>query len=112
SAAGARERKPRHHDRRDGLRGDTRTARARERRELHRPHHREAPPRERAGGGAGGERLRVGPHSAEFQERAVSGWTRQLEWAGGPLPYGYGRQQRERPDSATREPAAPQRGRR
>src|SRR5256884_4486993 len=112
SAAGARERKPRHHDRRDGLRGDTRTARARERRELHRPHHREAPPRERAGGGAGGERLRIGPHSAEFQERAVSGRTRQLDRKSGTLPHGYGRQQRERPDSAAREPAAPQRGRR
>ncbi len=100
------------HDRRDGLRGDTRTARARERRELHRPHHREAPPRERAGGGAGGERLRIGPHSAEFQERAISGWTRELDRESGTLPHGYGRQQRERTDSAPREPAAPQRGRR
>src|SRR5437879_6714285 len=112
SAAGARERKPRHHDRRDGLRGDTRTARARERRELHRPHHREAPPRERAGGGADGERLRVGPHSAEFQERAISGWTRELDRESGTLPHGYGRQQRERTDTTAREPAAPQRGRR
>ena len=72
---------------------------------------RKTEPRHRAGGGSGRECLRVGAHIAEFEERAVSGWTGQFQRQGGALLDGYRRQQRERSDTAAREPAAAQRGR-
>src|SRR5437762_1622194 len=108
SAARARERQSRHHDRRDGVRGDARARRPRRWRELHRPDHRQAAARPRTGGDPGGKCLRIGPHSAQFQKRAVPEWTRQLERPGRAILDGYGGQQCERADSAPREPAAAQ----
>ena len=85
-SAGNRE--PRYQDRRDGLRGNAWTRRPSERCGLHRPDNRKAAARNRTGGDTGGECQRIGPYSAQFQERTVSKWTGQLERKGRTKPEG------------------------
>ncbi len=91
SAAGARDRQPRHRVQRHGQRGRAGKKRPRQGREIHRQGQRRGAPGERARGRARGQRLRDGAYSAQLQERAVPGWPCQFQRQGRALHHGHRR---------------------
>ena len=89
SAAGARDREPRHRVQRHGQPGGAGKKRPRQGREIRRQGQRRGAPGERARDRARGQRLRDRAYSAQLQERAVPGWPCQFQRQGRALHHGH-----------------------